>query len=68
MAVKITIDEEKCTGDEFCIDACPVPCYRINEETKKAIYIDEEECLGCRNCEEICPAGAITVEITREER
>lgn len=68
MAVKITIDEEKCTGDEFCIDACPIPCYQINEETEKAMYFREEECIGCRNCEEICPTGAITVEIKGEER
>lgn len=67
MAVNITIDEDKCTGDEFCIDACPIPCYQINEDTEKAMYIREEECIGCRNCEEVCPTGAITVEIKREE-
>jgi len=66
MAVKITIDEGKCTGDEFCIDGCPIPCYRINEKTGKAMFISETECLGCKNCEEVCPTGAITVEIIKE--
>jgi len=68
MAVKITIDEDKCTGDEFCIDACPVPCYQINEKTEKSMLIRESECIGCKNCEEICPTEAISVEITPEER
>ena len=66
MAVKITIDEEKCTGDEFCIDGCPIPCYRINDKTGKAMLIRESECLGCRNCQEVCPTGAITVDISEE--
>ncbi len=68
MAVKIVIDEEKCTGDEVCIDGCPVPCYQINERTGKAMLIRETECLGCRNCADVCPTGAITVEIIEERR
>ena len=68
MAVKITINEDKCTGDELCIDACPIPCYRINEQTAKAMLARESECIGCKNCEEVCPSGAISVEIVEERR
>jgi NAD-dependent dihydropyrimidine dehydrogenase PreA subunit len=68
MAVKIVIDEEKCTGDEFCIDGCPIPCYQINGSTGKAMLIREAECLGCKNCEEVCPTGAISVEIIEERK
>ena len=68
MAVKITIDEQKCTGDEFCIDGCPIPCYEINGSTGKAKLIRETECLGCKNCEDVCPTGAIAVEIIEERK
>ncbi len=67
MAVKITIDEKKCTGDEFCIDGCPIPCYQINSKTGKAMLVRQVECMGCKNCEEVCPTGAIHVEITQEK-
>lgn len=67
MAVQITINEEKCTGDELCIDACPIPCYKIDRKIGKAKYINQSECLGCRNCEEVCPTGAISVKIIEEK-
>ena len=67
MAVIIKIDEGKCTADEFCIDACPIPCYQMSEETGKAFFTRHSECLGCRNCEEACPSGAISVQIIEEK-
>jgi len=68
MAVKIILDQAKCTGDEFCIDGCPIPCYQIDQRNGKAMFIKETECLGCKNCEDVCPAGAICVEIIEEPK
>lgn len=59
MAWRVEIDEEKCTGDEECVNVCPSGVLEMQNE--KATVVDEDECLGCESCIEVCTAGAITV-------
>ncbi len=57
---EITIDLDKCQGDEECVNACPAEVYDF--EDGKPVAARAEDCLGCETCVEVCPTGAITVE------
>jgi NAD-dependent dihydropyrimidine dehydrogenase PreA subunit len=59
MAWRVEIDEDKCTGDEECVNVCPVGVLEMQND--KAVVVNEDECLGCESCIEVCPSGAITV-------
>ena len=59
MGWRVEVDEDKCTGDEECVNVCPVGVFEMKGD--KANPVNEEECLGCESCIEVCPAGAITV-------
>lgn len=58
---KITVDYDKCQGDEECVNACPSEVFDVGDDGKPVIA-REEDCLGCETCVEVCPTGAITVE------
>lgn len=60
MAIQ-SIDNEKCTGCELCVYACPVDVIRMDRSTKKAVALYPEDCMCCALCEDECPAGAIYV-------
>ncbi len=60
MSFQITIDYDKCQGDEECVNACPAEVYDF--EDGKPVIARPEDCLGCETCVEVCPVGAITVE------
>ncbi len=60
MSFQITIDYDKCQGDEECVNACPAEVYDF--EDGKPVPARVEDCLGCETCVEVCPVGAITVE------
>ena len=60
MSYQITIDYDKCQGDEECVNACPNEVYDF--EDGKPIPNRVEDCLGCETCVEVCTVGAITVE------
>ena len=55
----VTVDPEKCTGDEECVEICPVDVYEIQDG--KAIPINADECLGCESCLDACEYDAITI-------
>ncbi|MCB9481537.1 MAG: 4Fe-4S binding protein [Desulfobacteraceae bacterium] len=60
MSFNPTVDQDKCTGCEECVDICPVDVYEIVDG--KSTPVNAEECVGCDSCVEVCPEGAITVE------
>jgi len=59
MAWRVEIDEDKCTGDEECVNICPSGVLAL--ENGKATVVEQDECVGCESCVEVCEAGAITV-------
>ena len=50
------IDKEKCIGCGACVDACPMGCIAIGEDSKAEI--DEDICISCGTCAAVCPVGA----------
>jgi len=58
--VKITVDEDKCTGCGTCVETCPSEVYEIIDGKSKPVNADE--CIECLACVEQCPEEAITVE------
>jgi NAD-dependent dihydropyrimidine dehydrogenase PreA subunit len=57
---EVTVDKEKCTGDEECVEVCPVDVFEMVDG--KADPVNADECLGCESCVEVCETEAITVE------
>lgn len=60
MGFMATIEAEKCTGCEECVDVCPTEVFQMQDG--KSIVAEGDECLGCESCVEVCEADAITVE------
>jgi NAD-dependent dihydropyrimidine dehydrogenase PreA subunit len=59
---EITIDYDKCQGDEECVGNCPSEVYDWDDENQRPVIARPEDCLGCETCVEVCEVGAITVE------
>ena len=57
---QVTVDKEKCTGDEECVDICPVDVFEMVDG--KAEPVNADDCEGCESCVEVCEEDAITVE------
>ncbi len=50
--------QEKCTGCQACVKACPANCIQMKFDLEGFLYpeIDETQCTECGLCREICPA------------
>ena len=57
MAAKVS--EEKCTGCEACVDACPAEAIKMADG--KAV-VDADACVDCGVCVDECPVEAIEME------
>lgn len=58
-----SVDTEKCTLKQDCIQACPVEALSIQNEM---LVVDEKKCLGCGLCVTTCSEGALQM-IMREK-
>ena len=56
---EVTVDHDKCTGAEQCVENCPTGVYEMVDD--KAVPINPDECIGCETCMEVCPTGACLV-------
>ncbi|MGD0785196.1 MAG: 4Fe-4S binding protein [Sedimentisphaerales bacterium] len=50
------VNEEKCTGCEACVDACPAEAIKMVDG--KAV-VDADTCVDCGVCVDECPVEAI---------
>ena len=58
--IKISIDENKCMGCSYCVDACPEGVLDIVDGFSKVV--NPQNCQACRSCEIVCLHEAIKVE------
>jgi nitroreductase/NAD-dependent dihydropyrimidine dehydrogenase PreA subunit len=60
----ISIDEEKCVRDWFCVNECPARIIEIRDkkESPKPVERAEELCIDCGHCVAVCPHEAITLD------
>jgi NAD-dependent dihydropyrimidine dehydrogenase PreA subunit len=59
MGWEVEIDADKCTGDEECVNICPVGVLEM--EGDKAVVANIDEWLGGESWVEACPSGAVVV-------
>lgn len=57
----VQVDNDKCTGCEFCVKACPADVLVVENKLSKMHEDSINECMGCGDCSAICPEGAIIV-------
>jgi Fe-S-cluster-containing hydrogenase component 2 len=52
-----TVDKDKCTGCESCVEECPSGAISMDNGKAK---IDPDNCVDCGVCVGACPAEAIS--------
>jgi Fe-S-cluster-containing dehydrogenase component len=55
----ILVDEDKCNGCGWCIEACDYGAIRLHPDTKKVFTCDLCQDLGEPQCVKWCPEGAL---------
>ena len=65
MPFKATVNKDKCTGCEECLEVCTSHVFEMVEG--KSVPVHQEECLGCQSCVETCTESAISVNELRVE-
>jgi 2-oxoglutarate ferredoxin oxidoreductase subunit delta len=63
---KITIDESRCKGCEYCIIYCPKKCITLSENinvrgVRYAEFTNPDACIACNICARVCPDVCIEV-------
>jgi ferredoxin len=62
MAIKITIDRDKCVGAGVCVALAPEVFQLDDEDKATVIAVDGAPIEDIRDAADRCPTGAITVE------
>ncbi len=57
---QVTVDKEKCTGCNECVENCPGEVYKLIDA--KATPVNMDECHGCFTCVDSCDEDAVTIE------
>ncbi len=55
----VTLDEEKCDGCGWCVEACKYGAVTLHPTTRKALICDA--CQGKPECVQVCPEGALSL-------
>jgi TPP-dependent indolepyruvate ferredoxin oxidoreductase alpha subunit len=55
----VTVDEDKCNGCGWCIEACEYGAITLHPDTQKVIVCDV--CNGEPECVQFCPEGALSL-------
>jgi len=57
--LQTTLDREKCRGAAFCEAVCPMNCFEVDFEKRKAAMPHAEDCVHCGACIVQCPFDAL---------
>lgn len=57
----ITIDQERCVGDGFCVRVCPLRDFALENGKAHTVPPDQFICLECGHCVSVCPKNAISL-------
>ncbi len=53
-----SVNAEKCTGCEECVESCPLEAIAVTDGTAK---VDPDTCGDCGACVDVCPSEAISL-------
>ena len=56
-----SIEGEKCTGCQLCVECCPMDVIRFDEVRAKAFIAYGKDCGVCFQCADACPVDAVKV-------
>ncbi|MFH2067614.1 MAG: 4Fe-4S binding protein [Pseudomonadota bacterium] len=61
-----SVDPERCTGCELCMERCQMQAIQLNEDQISTINTDR--CIGCGLCVTSCPAEALSMVVKPEDK
>jgi heterodisulfide reductase subunit A len=62
-----SIDAEKCSGCQLCVQLCPFEAIRYDEATN-TVSVNSSLCKGCGTCTAVCTAGASRLQGFRSDQ
>ena len=62
MGFEVTLEREKCTDCEECLEICGTGVFEM--QNGRAVPVNAKKCIGCESCVEVCEQNAISIEET----
>ena len=62
MGFNVSLDREKCTGCEECLEVCSSDVFEMRNG--RSVPVNAKDCIGCESCIEVCEPQAIFIEET----